>query len=728
MSSRPRPGSHRSLAAAITLVIGIVLAFIALPPRTSNAQQSDEPAELVIRDQTFALAGGANAHFELELPIDLPEVPANPPSTTAPPTTVAPTPPPTTAPPPATSAPSLDPTATDPGSSATPTATSAPSTAPTTTAAPKPQLNVQFIAYSAVSTRSGVDEIIDGREPERSVDTVTVELLPNATRRDDGTITMSIDIASTAAGRAPTKLDLSKPGLYPIAIRIRRGDEVLASTMTFLERIRADGYGRGPFTFSIVAAATDFGPKPTVDEFAAISENVQRIITLADAVNDPITVAIPPSYLIQIEGDTELRDRLRTSLAGDEIVALPAFPLNPTAIADADLAAFHAAVRRAGTEILAAGLPDSVIVENVALIDRPISAAGADVLDDVGVGFALLRDDTYRAMPGNLGDFTDPTLLFSAAIDDDEIMRAGVLDPSVSNLAVDRADDTTPVEAAIRFMALTSATRQQLDLDVRGLVLTSPDIGLPDPEVIEFLEHFVAEHPDFTLQPLSEFARTTNSQFVGGNPLIVDWPQVTDQRLVQRAADIGSASLRSLDIASMLPDDDDRPERWSSELAQAQSTALSSVESFRMINSVLAEINAVADSVQPPSQYSFTLPGSKSSLRVSLANRGPTPLTVAIRIDAERLQSVEESTTVELPPDSDTDIRIPVIVQTNGHTDVNVEVRTPAGNLLFEPIQLNGRVYTYSGLGRVVSVGALLVLASWWLSYIRRRHRGRTTG
>jgi hypothetical protein len=46
---------------------------------------------------------------------------------------------------------------------------------------------------------------------------------------------------------------------------------------------------------------------------------------------------------------------------------------------------------------------------------------------------------------------------------------------------------------------------------------------------------------------------------------------------------------------------------------------------------------------------------------------------------------------------------------------------TPAGNQLTAPIEFTARVSTLTGLGRVFTVGALLVLATWWFSYFRRR-------
>jgi hypothetical protein len=52
---------------------------------------------------------------------------------------------------------------------------------------------------------------------------------------------------------------------------------------------------------------------------------------------------------------------------------------------------------------------------------------------------------------------------------------------------------------------------------------------------------------------------------------------------------------------------------------------------------------------------------------------------------------------------------------------VVVELLTPAGTPIIEPVELTARVNTLTGLGRLFTVGALLVLATWWFSYFRRR-------
>ena len=71
------------------------------------------------------------------------------------------------------------------------------------------------------------------------------------------------------------------------------------------------------------------------------------------------------------------------------------------------------------------------------------------------------------------------------------------------------------------------------------------------------------------------------------------------------------------------------------------------------------------------------------------------------------------------------DVDIPVEARSNGVFPVLVEILTPAGNPVTQPVELTARVSTLTGLGRVFTFGAVLVLATWWFTYFRRRRAQR---
>src|SRR5690606_38564306 len=107
-----------------------------------------------------------------------------------------------------------------------------------------------------------------------------------------------------------------------------------------------------------------------------------------------------------------------------------------------------------------------------------------------------------------------------------------------------------------------------------------------------------------------------------------------------------------------------------------------------------------------------------------ITNTGPVPVTVRIRLTAEKLEMPDGDLEVTLEPGVG-EIDVPVEARSNGRFPVTAELFTPLGNRLTEPVELQARVNTLTGIGYVVTVGAGLVLASWWFAHYRRKRRER---
>jgi hypothetical protein len=153
------------------------------------------------------------------------------------------------------------------------------------------------------------------------------------------------------------------------------------------------------------------------------------------------------------------------------------------------------------------------------------------------------------------------------------------------------------------------------------------------------------------------------------------------------------------------------------------STGLTGPQSIALIDGVEGELQQIRLAVQQPEAFQFTITGRDADIPVRIENTGDTPLTVNVRLEAEKLSFPADEIEAVLLPNAITSVPIPVTARSNGAFPVVVEVLTPAGNQLTEPVELTARVSTLAGLGRVFTVGALLVLATWWYSYFRRRHR-----
>ena len=406
---------------------------------------------------------------------------------------------------------------------------------------------------------------------------------------------------------------------------------------------------------------------------------------------------------------------------------LPDQPLDPSAAVAAGLEDELARGLTNGEAVLEAAFPATPAVRGAWIVDEPITAEGATAIRDLEIPLLVVPFDRYLTMGDNLGAFTDPTLMFDTTLTAGSSMRMMVVDPIVELLAPDA--DGSPIERAVRLMADASALRYQLDPDRRSLILTTPDIGIPDPEVLAELSKFSAQYPDVSFQTVGQIPEVTNSLFNGGTPVVVELADRPGVRLGARAQFAQTIRLTAADTASMLPADDPRRTAWDEALRTALSSGLTAPESTTIVEGVALEVDRVRSQVVQPEPFTFTIAGDAAPIPLRVENQGDTPLSVRVHVESDKLTFPEGDLDRVLEPNQITNIDIPVEARSNGVFPVVVELRTPAGTPIVEPVELTARVNTLTGLGRLFTVGALLVLATWWFSYFRRRRiERRTTG
>ena len=709
--------------AAVAVVIGVIGAAAGEQQAVSKISHSDG---LVLEDQTYAVAPGSSAHFELLVTADVPEIA---PTTTTTTTTTTST---TTSTTTTTTIPENDtavPPSSDPpqdSDGAPPPATTVPptSTTTTTTTIPGPQMIVQVRAHRQLVTRDAVDRVLDD-SPGPVIDILEFEL-DDVARYDSASSArrIELDVPITSGVADVDQLDLLGPGVYPITIQIRRDGLLVTEYTTFVEVTDTAGVGRGPFRFSILAALDDPGPQPGPTELVSARTALNEIADLAAETTAPIAMAISPGLLETLLDDEQLATRFRSALdTNDGFVSLPEQMLDPSAAADAGLGAELEARLISGEALLADLFPTQPVTRSAWPTDVDLTAPGAALLRDLDIPLLVVPWNRYLEYNGNVGTLTDTSLLLGAGLPDDSIQRMLIVDPITELLDPDHNSGHAPIEDAVRLMAHAGAMRYQLDPDLRTMLLGTSDLTAPDPIVLSHLERFVGEHPDFSFQPLDRVADITNSFFVAGVPVTVTLDDQAPVSLTERVESITESNLRIADVDSMLPAADPRPAEWDSKLRSSLSTELDESEATRHIDAVDAEVAEVRGAVHEPERFSFTITGRQADIPVRIENTSATPLKVVVRLEAEKLSFPSDTVEATLLPNAITAVPVPVTARSNGVFPVLIEVSTPAGNPLTEPVELTARVNSLAGLGRVVTVGAGLVLVSWWYSYFRRRRK-----
>ena len=128
-------------------------------------------------------------------------------------------------------------------------------------------------------------------------------------------------------------------------------------------------------------------------------------------------------------------------------------------------------------------------------------------------------------------------------------------------------------------------------------------------------------------------------------------------------------------------------------------------------------------SVVPPDPFAFTVGGRRATVPLRFTNTSSTALSVVLHLESDKLTFPTNDIQVELPPNQISEVPVDIVARSNGVSPMTVIIRTPFGGQITEPVLLTARVNNLTGLGRVVTVGLLLVLATWWLTYFKRRRR-----
>jgi hypothetical protein len=540
--------------------------------------------------------------------------------------------------------------------------------------------------------------------------------------------TLNVDAPTTTELFAAEALTMRVPGLYPIGVEVRIEDEVVAEHLTFVERLPVDDEATRPINVAVVAATPDPGPRPTASELADGRRDLEAIGEMAMRSAGPVSVAIPPVLMADLAPNSTLGATLAAALEGDELLSLPADELDPSAAVAVDESATFTRELREGEDLLAAALPSAPTRRSAWVVTAPISAAAAAELRNLGFRLLVMDGGTYAELDGNIGGYQDPSLAAEADVGDGFTLPVLVFSSAGQLLDPEylRSAGLTANDAAVQLLAEVVTMRRELGAERRrSVVLATPTVGVPDPDVVAAFTSLAASHPDVELVPLSALPGATDTMVVDGRPVRLTLPAVAGADLGERLRRITLTRLSAESAGSMMVDD--APvEAWRAELDTLLSTGLDDGTVDAVLDRISAQADEIRRSVSAPAPFTFTLTGRESVLRLNIRNESTEPRIVIVRARSPKLRFPEGDKEVVLEPSGNTEVEMPVVARSNGTSSVEVELLTPTlGQTVDGPVVLTARVNALTGLGQVITGGAVLVLASWWFGHFRRRRRQR---
>lgn len=561
------------------------------------------------------------------------------------------------------------------------------------------------VADLAPSLETGVGSLVHVSDP------VPTESLPTV---GDG---RRVDVAGA---------DLGEPGVHPVVVEIRTATAEVTGTVR--TPVIVLGTDEEPLPAPRLSLVVDVGVDPTLSpegrrelteaELSRL-ERLGRVLDPdADAVEDgaPVgsTLVVVPDTVEALMASDDARalallDALTDARAEHTALAAPYVRISARSLTDAGLGSSIEDEVAAGIAVLGDGLdvpldasvwPDADVDTDSALL---LAANGVtSVLADAPTG-PILDPDARLLEPAGPREITGL---------DDAGLRAVTVDTATAEALADPA--STRVDAAPLALAELLLRDAGRSSDVAVRIDDVPD----DSTLLALLPLLAEPEAPIEVGPLEVGDRTAflppaeldGSEDVDLAP-IADEHRAATEAVETYVGFVGEDSARTAELGALL--------------LTSLARNLDADARADLIDEVASTVSASFGAVAITGQTDLNLTSRQGDLPVAIDNVNDFPVNVMVRIRSDRLRFPDGGEFVVEAEAGVTRLDVPVEALATGSVPTFVELWTPDGSELLDSRQLNVRSTAVSGVGLTLSLGALAVLAIWWIRTWRRDKRGR---
>lgn len=590
--------------------------------------------------------------------------------------------------------------------------------------------SVQVEVFSALDS---VEELEESAEEDVGVRLSRTPPTPVAALPvgPDGARIVSLRVAPEPVDDLTTQL--VEPGVHPVVISLLGpGGERLDEIRTPLVRL---GDEDRPWEAPALAVLLDVDASPTLrpDGSRRMSALDRRRLVAAGELlaahpDVDLTVAAVPDTVEALASDPDPdAAAVVEQLVGRDVVAAPYVRLPVDALFDEGLEGLVPSLVERGTAVLA----DRLQVEPRVGVWDGIHEVGQD-------GARLLRELGYAAVVTTgpePDDEDDPELTDSGPrpIAGTDELVALVSDPLLSSeVAAPLDDEPDAAHVALARYLLRPVAADPGDEEGAGAttVLVRPG-PLADRSVLAGLLGLLDE-PDAPVR-------------VGGLDLVddaVDEPEDEgDEPLVEPVEwspepgpDLGAVGPRILRLAgrlesfdAMLADRSPRADDLRLQVATAVAADADADARVAAVAAVESALRAAFDGIVLTGQTDLNLTSRRGTLPVTVDNRNDFPVDVLVRVRSDRLDFPDgDVLPVTVGARDVLRIDVPVEARASGSVPVFVDLLSVDGGMELQSLRLNVRSTAVSGVGLVLSLGAVLVLGTWWVRHILATRRSRS--
>lgn len=599
------------------------------------------------------------------------------------------------------------------------------------------------------------------RAPARRVVGRIQTALPPIPAGDRAPLQLSAPITELGLGSLPDAV----AGVYPLQLDLQQGGTQLDRVVTSLIAI-PDQLGEPLRTAMVAPLDSPLGLSAdgsvVTDPLAGDLGNDGRLPQLAAALKRapdmPLTLATSGAVLIAAEeasdgytatdaagavvvDEEDPEARRAASLVDDvnDVLASPEVEHIALPFASADLVAL---VRNGQLDAARQAMAQGAVSSAAATGDRPAPGVllPPDRLDEATLDTLAAGVDTVLLNARNLGqEKLNPAALTPSPVrrlptSRGSTVNALVADPWLSSLLAGdfppengEVNASAPALAAQRILAESATVyfERPFEQQPRGLLLTPPiRWELPAETVLALLEG-LDEAP--WLQPVT--APDLAEQVPAAEePVTLVYQEDARARELDSdylaAVEEGRTAVASL--ATVLPADGD-PEDADQVLRIATSIHYRGErrhQGLRLVDAVQAAADSVFDRVNVVPGPQFTLTSRSGDVPVTLANESGVAVHVLVHVESPRFAFARDAQEVTLAPGEHAPVVFRTEALTPGATSpIDVTVTDGQGDRVLTTGQVVVATRSDSVTALVVTIGAGLFLAGWWLRDVRRRRR-----
>ena len=587
-----------------------------------------------------------------------------------------------------------------------------------------PDTEVVVEAYTKLTTaRQDIRRIFAGELRNRDVGFVatSLDLVPADTV---GRRTISLPTVTTSQERVlGGNALLPDAGIYPVTIELRSDNVPLAELRTAIVRV-ADGEQAPPLDVALVVPL-DGAPTLHADGATVIADadrlRLQTVTGVLAGSATPLTVAPRPELIeglgrTGLPADSDRAAALATAIGTRQVLAQPFVSMDPAALERAGLGGELTSQLTLGEDAIAKALPGVSTDRTTWVTGQRSSPQGVAMLRDLGVRRLVVPADTLDPAPDRI---SAPTTAIQVEAGGAALpVEVAVADPGLTTAFAATPD---PVLGAYQYVAelLAIAADHPATTGRQGVVVVPPADWQPDPTFLATVLSLLGQSPLLHAVTLDQWFRDVAAPTDARHTLATANPA----DLSDFALGLTLTRVRLTALSSMLPVTDTLATSLAARLRVSVDDSFDANQHQAYLDAANGELNELSDAVDPVATRRITLAGRSTEVPITLHRRIDRPITVRVHLESPKLSFPDNDLLVKLDAETVQE-RVKVKARANGTFPLIVTIMTPEGDVPVAPTtELTVQATTLSGFGVVLSVGALLVLASWWVRHLRRNRR-----